>query len=44
VWASAVVAHPANDLRRNEALAIAERVYEIGVDCDYRAVVTVGAP
>lgn len=41
VLASPIVAHQAPNLSDNTALAIAERVYAVGVDCDFRYIVTV---
>lgn len=41
VYASSLVAHAAIEHTVNMAMAIAERVYAIGIDCDYRYLVTV---
>lgn len=43
VWATAVNAATSPDVRGNKGFALAERVYAIGVDCEYRYVVTATA-
>lgn len=44
VYATPIRAALGRDIRSNVDLAIAERVYSIGVDCDYRHIVTITAP
>lgn len=44
VYATTVRGYTTNDLPNNKTFAIAERLYSIGVDCDFRTVVTVTAP
>lgn len=44
VWATRVMTHQAPDLATNIDLAIAMRLFAIGVDCGYRYAVTVTAP
>lgn len=44
VYRTPVTAAVAADRAENRHLAIAESVYAIGVDCDYRAIVTIQAP
>lgn len=41
VYASDPIAYQADDLPQNMSMAIAERVYAIGVDCEYRFAVTI---
>lgn len=43
VYASDVVAYAAPKLAANRAMALAERVYTLGVDCDFRASIEVTA-
>lgn len=44
VYVSAAKSYQGLDKTANTALAIAERLYAIGVDCDFRYTVTVSAP
>lgn len=44
VYATPIRSALGRDIRSNMDLAIAERVYSIGVDCDYRHIVTITAP
>ncbi len=41
VWASPVLARQALDHRRNIDFGLAERIYAIGVDCDFRHTITI---